>query len=298
MNAPLDWLADYEALSRSHATVSIAAWSHVRVTGNDRASFLHNMCTNDIRRLTPGNACEAFLTDVKGKIVSHTFVVSDEESLHLVAVAGQSEKIISHLSRYIIREKVVLVDVASEYERFLVVGPHAAEVALPHTVTKAPTALVWPGAMFIVLANGQAEFSTTLTTDPLAWTALRVESGLAMFGTDFDETFLPQEINRDAMAISFTKGCYLGQETIARIDALGHVNKKIVVVKFAGATIPSSGTKLRQESQEVGSITTSVWSPRFGAPAGLAVVRRGANNLEATLEYEGGTAEVVAPVLL
>ena len=114
-----------------------------------------------------------------------------------------------------------------------------------------------------------------------------------MFGVDFDSANLPQEINRDRLAINFNKGCYLGQETVARIDALGHVNQKVVLLQFAGETLPAVGLELQVDGQGVGSVSSTCWSPKLQSPATLALVRRGFNDVGTQLDSDVGTATVV-----
>ena len=100
----------------------------------------------------------------------------------------------------------------------------------------------------------------------------RLEAGMPLFGQDITDDNLPQEIGRDQKAISFTKGCYLGQETVARIDALGHVNRLLVGVRFGGSTIPGGGLQLRAGDKVIGHVTSAAWSPKLQAPlAALAL---------------------------
>ena len=108
--------------------------------------------------------------------------------------------------------------------------------------------------------------------------AARIEAGMPLFGVDFDDSNLPQEVGRDAEAISFTKGCYLGQETVARIDALGHVNQRIVGVRFSGTEVPAVGTELTSAAtgcgpRDVGGVLAA-WSAA-GAGDGAARGERG-----------------------
>ncbi len=293
-----DWQADNHALTTACGVISLIDWTQVQLTGKDRVTFLHNMCSNDIRRLEPGHSCEAFCTDVKGKILAHVLVMAAADRLQLLTVPGQAEHIIKHLDRYIIREDVQLADVAADHTWNYVVGPRAANVSVTaDLVVKCD--LLWPGGFLVRTANAAShsfEALPIVDTGSPAWTALRVESGWPLFGTDFDESHLPQEIDRNRQAISFTKGCYLGQETIARIDALGHVNKKLVLVKFAGAQLLSVGMKLTSGGQEVGAVTTSTWSPQFAGPTALAFVRRSSNDVGTKLQSAAGQAEVVPPL--
>ncbi len=298
MISSADWQADYEALTTTCGVVHLNNWTQVQLAGKDRVTFLHNMCTNDIRRLEPCQSCEAFCTDVKGKIIAQLLVIAEPDRLQLLTVPGQAERIIKHLDRYIIREDVQLTDVTADYAWNYVVGPRAADVSVTADMVVTCDWL-WPNGFLVRTAKAAShpfEDLPIVDTSSPAWTALRVESDWPLYGTDFDESHLPQEIDRDRRAISFTKGCYLGQETIARIDALGHVNKKLVLVKFAGETVPTVGTKLTSGEQEVGTIATSTWSPQFAAPAAIVFVRRGANDLGTKLETELGAAEVITPL--
>jgi folate-binding protein YgfZ len=120
-----------------------------------------------------------------------------------------------------------------------------------------------------------------------------VEAGFPLFGHDIGEDNLPQEVGRDAQAISFKKGCYLGQETVARIDALGHVNRLLCGVKFTADTVPAGGTTLVAAGKEVGHVTSAVWSPRLKSALALAFVRRLHATAGTRLESEAGAAEVV-----
>jgi hypothetical protein len=130
--------------------------------------------------------------------------------------------------------------------------------------------------------------------DATALDAARIEAGTPWYGIDITDKNLPQEVARDAAAISFTKGCYLGQETVARIDALGHVNRTLVGVRFDGAEVPAAGWELMVDGQAAGQVTSAAWSPRLGAPLALAYVRRGSNTAGTRLSSPCGGAVVVA----
>ena len=129
---------------------------------------------------------------------------------------------------------------------------------------------------------------------PEAFAAARIEAGFPLFGVDFNEENLPQEVGRDVQAISFTKGCYLGQETVARIDALGHVNQRLVGVRFVGSDMPAGGLELTRDGRIVGSVTSAAFSPKFGLPIALAMVRRESNSPGTRLDSAIGECEVVS----
>jgi folate-binding protein YgfZ len=289
----------YDNLVQNAGVISLAGWTQVQLSGRDRSTFLQNMCTNDMRKLDIGQMCEAFLTDVKGKIVAQVLVIATPEHLHLLTVPGQAERIIKQLDRYIINADVALKDISDEHAWYLVVGPNASQVQAHGADLIVPCDLLWPGGILVRTSNEVAkpfDGVKLLDTQSEAFSALRVESVWPLFGVDFDDSNLPQEIDRDKRAISFTKGCYIGQETVARIDALGHVNKKIVLVKFAGDKVPPVGSELTKDGQPVGTISTSCWSPKFAAPAAIAFVKRGSNEASTKLESEFGECEVVESI--
>jgi tRNA-modifying protein YgfZ len=283
---------EYEAAIAGAGLVRLRDWSTIRASGGDRASFLHNMCTNDVKRLTPGDGCEAFFTDVKGKVHSHGFLLAGDDAIRVVAVPGTAERLMPQLDRYIIREDVALADETAELAWLLAFGERARESAAAlgegavagldaawshRTVDIAGTAVTvvrcdmpWTGGFLLgcspaaieALEGRWSAAGGTLGGEEL-WQTIRIESAWPLWGVDFDASNLPQEVSRDAQAISFRKGCYLGQETVARLDALGHVNKQLVAVSFDEGDVPPAGAELMHNDQAAGRATSSCWSPRI-----------------------------------
>lgn len=298
-------VAQYDAAVKRCAVVQLAGWTTIVVRGADRAKFLHNMCTNDVLSLTPGDQCEAFITDVKGKIVGHVVILAVADELILVAVPDQASRLITHLERYIIREDVQLEDATSGVNLSLAIGPDAgdaindalsdnAEPDAPGTPLFAPCRQIWPGGYWFAVPAGKEFLPEGASSCELAtYHAIRVESGWPLFGVDFDQGALPQELGRDSMAIHFRKGCYLGQETIARIDALGHVNRRLATLKVAGDVVPAAAIPIIAEGQEVGAVSSAAWSPRSNAPLALAMLRRGSNGPGTKVLLGDHEAEVI-----
>jgi len=289
---------EYQALKTGRAVVELTGWSSISVTGADRQAFLHNFCTNDVKRLTPGNGCEAFFTNVKGKIVGHGWLHCRETEIAFVGVPDESSRLIAHLDRYIIREDVQLRNTTGERSYLLVVGDAPAEVAASAITwdllgrTDSRLLEVTPGDLHDVI-HGFVD-KGFISVGAEAFTAARIEAETPYFGTDFNEENLPQEVARESKTISFTKGCYLGQETVARIDALGHVNQQIVGVRFFGEQVQTAGTELTRDGRAVGAITSAAFSPRLQSPIALAMVRREAISPGTKLESPIGECEVVA----
>jgi len=277
----------YQALRSGRGAVELTGWSSISVTGADRQKFLHNFCTNDVTRLTPGESCEAFFCNAKGKIVGHGVIGCRDNELVFVGAPGQAAALVAHLDRYIIREDVKLADNSSDRSYFFV----AAEVPGSETPIKWDLLGTGHGA---IIDHSFAPIQQYETFGEEAFAAARIEAGFPLSGVDFDSENLPQEVGRDRQAISFTKGCYLGQETVARLDALGHVNRKLVTVRFESSSRPDRGTELTLNSAKVGSVTSSAWSPKLRVPIALAMVRSGAIAPGTRLESRLGNCEVIA----
>ncbi|HZL86764.1 MAG TPA: glycine cleavage T C-terminal barrel domain-containing protein [Pirellulaceae bacterium] len=323
MKTPLPWLGQYEALTGGVGCVDVSARSRLELCGEDRVRFLNSFCTNDIQRLAAGNGCEAFVTSHQGKTVGHIFVWCTPNALLLDAVAGQAAPLIVHFDRFVISDDVTFHDRTDATFELLVAGPQAREL-LSHATGTNVAETMWnhqaaaiagqdvrvcrvdflrPDSHFVVgpLAGRDAVRDVLLAAGAVpcgaeAVEAVRLESGIPLFGSDITDENLPQEIRRDPQAISFTKGCYLGQETVARIDAMGHVNQFLAGVRFeaAGNAMPAAGAELRSGDNVVGHVTSAAWSPRLKQPLGLALIRRAFASPDTRLDSPSGQAEVVS----
>lgn len=256
--------------------------TQLELTGKDRAKFLHGFCTNDIKGLTPGQGCEAFVCNIQGKTLGHIFVFCTETSLWIDSVSGQEDVLFAHLDRYLINEDVQIHRRSADSAEFYLQG-NLDELSLPRDAIRDfsnPRPLAhweipiehgimqlrsvdWLGSPGWLIStsrtsNIQQQFPV-VATDASVWHALRIEAGFPLFGIDFTAEYLAQEVNRTSRAISFHKGCYLGQEPIARIDALGHVNRELRRLQFSGTEVPISGTELFDPATNtpVGRITSS-----------------------------------------
>lgn len=290
----------YNAMQHGRATAGLPGWSSFTLTGADRGRFVNNFCTNDVKSLAPGDYRETFFTDVKGRIIGHGVLYADDDRLIFIGPPNQSAALIQHLDRYIIREDVQLHDSTADFAILFLSQRPTSESALT-----AAKFVSWPrigrgesGILLVQRHDADKALETLrqlgyLTVDPETFSAARIEAGLPLFGVDFDSNNLPQEVNRNREAISFTKGCYLGQETVARIDALGHVNKQLMGVRFSHAAAPEPGAELKHAGRVVGTVTSVAVSPRVGAPIAIAMIRREATSPGTHLESSAGQAEVV-----
>ncbi len=299
--------SEYRAASESAAVFDVSDRTQLQLSGSDRRSFFHGFCTNDIKGLPSGSGCEAFLCNVKGRILGHVFVFADEQSLWLESVPGQGEALTAHLNKYHLVEDIKLVDRTESLAEFLVSGPHAAErlsaagldVSGFEPWRHATMSLRARDSQFechakrvdifgvtsflLTIASSHADLlwdhlteSGIATAGRSAFEALRIEAGFPWYGIDLSEENLAQEAARTAQAISFQKGCYLGQEPIARLNAMGHVNKAIASFVIDASETPPTGTVLlnpTKEDKEAGRATSVAWSWSSGKPVGLGMVR-------------------------
>ena len=256
--------------------------TQIEILGADRAKFLHGFCTNDIKSLQPGQGCEAFLTNIKGRVVGHVFVFASSSSLWLDTVPGQEEFLIGHLDRYLIREDVQLVGRSQARGELLVSGEFASQLlmldeGLPLYGCESREAfgesldvrrvdlLGEPGFLMSMPRAGAERARAGLlavgcvegTRDQFE--SRRIAAGFPAYGVDITDEQLAQEVARTKQCISFTKGCYLGQEPIARLDAMGHTNRELRRIQFApGQLLVSGASLLSAETDDEAGVLTSV----------------------------------------
>ncbi len=255
-------------------------WSMLRVVGPDAGSFLQNLSTNDIKLLQIGAACESLFTNVKAKVMAHAVVGRVAESDYAVVVTSpRAAQLAEHLDKYHIREDLTL-----DVQQGLL--PCLAWFQPPQDSRQGflvPALQAW-----LTIEDQHPGSGSPIAADDFH--AFRIQRRFPLDGLDVDERNLPQELSRDAALISFDKGCYLGQETVARIDALGHVNQLLVILKAETNAELSVGHSLRAGDREVGRVTSV--SP--SAKVSLAYVRREHAEPGSKLVSEHGGTCVVA----
>ncbi|HEY4307808.1 MAG TPA: glycine cleavage T C-terminal barrel domain-containing protein [Pirellulales bacterium] len=316
-----DTAAEYAVLSSAVGLVDLSDRTQIELTGADRQSFLHNLSTNEVRRLATGAGCEAFLCNVQGHTLALVNIFCGAETLVIETVPGEEAKLLKHLDKYLIREKVELHGRSEPWAELLLAGPRAesllqgsANALLQRTfdsvtgqLANVPVSIrrvdfTQPTGFLIscdrTLAGDLWKHLRDAGARPCgreAFEIARIEAGTPFYGRDLTDGNLPQELARDARAISFTKGCYIGQETVARLDALGHVNRTLCGVRFAGPEVPPVGIEFTDDAgKSLGQVTSAAFSPRLNAPLALAYVRRGSNAPGTKIATAAGPAEVIS----
>lgn len=301
----------------------LANRTQLELRGADRALFLHNFCTQEIKKMLPGSGGETFITSHQGKALGYGNLFCEQDRLLFDTVPGEAEKLRTHLDRFVITEQVEFHDRSAETSVFCIAGDKAeaslqkllgtslpeaplshatitftnAAGSFPLTLRRSAKSLIPCFYLAIDSANVaeilaqllQAGASERSLAD---YDAFRILANIPQYNSEVFEDNLPQEIDRDATAISFKKGCYLGQETIARLDALGHVNRLLRRVQLTGNEPPVTGTELFLDEKPVGKILSAATYPAQQLLA-FAMVRRLQAKAGTTLTLPGGSAFVL-----
>lgn len=271
-----------QAATTTAAFFDVSDRTQFEITGADRAQFLHSFTSNDIKGLKAGQGCETFITNLKGKVVAHVYAFSGPESIWLDGTPGQAETIFNHLRKYVLIEDVQLKPNGSERGEIYVTGPLAAQLlqledTLPlhgHLRREAdgrsmeirrvdmfgtPGFLISADAPQLDVIKRGLLMVGVPEGPPELFEALRIEAGYPQFGKDISDDNLAQEVARTKRCVSFTKGCYLGQETIARLDAMGHTNRELRRLKFDSSLVLQPGTLIFDAAgqTEVGVVTSA-----------------------------------------
>ena len=292
----------------------------IELSGEDHAPFLHNLCTADINGLQAGEGCELFFTDVRGKTIGYGWAFVSRRSILLSTVPDQASVLLPHLDRYLIREDVQIFDRSNAWQQWALCGPQAEifcqeKLSLqldPQNLSHRRTTFEGldlhccrteffglPGFLLQIETSSCGPLATALASMAAdcavsVFQFLRIQAGSPLFGIDITPKNLPQEIDRDAQAISFTKGCYLGQETVARIDALGQVQQFLRRLKFPEAKeLPPAGTLLEVDGQKAGHVTSASESPEDGCVVALGMIRCAHAGAGTQLSSATGKAEVL-----
>jgi len=315
---------EYAALRESAAVLDLSFRGRICLTGADRVRFLHGQVTNEIKALRFGQGCYAALVNAKGRMQGDLCIYALADELLLDYEPGLTPALSQRFEKFIVSDDVQVVDVAPHYGLLCVQGPKAAEVIrstgssseMPSAslaFTKATDAtlgelylmnhprigtvgfdLFVPLPAMQVMATKLLDAAKTIGGGLCGWEALeiaRIEAGIPRYGADMDESNLPQECGIEASAVSYSKGCYIGQEVLNRVHTMGHVNKELRGLRLGEElkALPTKGDKLFQGDKEVGYITSAVVSPALKATIALGFVRREANSpgTELTLHTAG-----------
>ena len=271
-------MTGYEALNDRAAWIDLRGRGLISMTGEDRARLLHAMTTNHIQQMKPGDWCYTFFLNAQGRILADAYVLCREEELLLDVEPERRAFVLEHLDKFIIADDVTLEDVS---ERYAVVGVEGPAVVAPEGFGLAVAGITVTGLNGVrIYADpskrdaliAELEASGIPQADAEAVETVRLENARPKYGVDISESHLVQETKR-MEAVSFSKGCYLGQEIVERVRARANPHKYLTQVLIEGRAVPAAGEELKSGDAVTGRVTSAAYSPGLGKVAALAYVQ-------------------------
>ena len=325
-----DWASEYRAARESVALLDKNYRMYLLFTGPDRVRYLNAILTNDIKSLTSGKGVVSLFLNPQGRIQAEIETYAEAGSLFCVSYAMIREALVPAIEKYIIMDDVTLADKTGAYGTLALEGPLAAELTKRLTgtelaglgelafressvagiscgLTKRSLGGV-AGAEFLAARQDLAKLWGMLREEVAkaggrpagyqALSALRLEQGVPWFGYDFGDKQIPHEAGLQDSHISYSKGCYTGQEIVERVRSRGQVNRVRVLLKFPGKEIPPSGASLLVDGKEVGLVTRAAFSPALQTPIAMGYVRRESSTAGSELLCGSDRATVIGAPLV
>lgn len=318
-----DPIREHHAVRNGVGLLDLSTRILTRVTGTDRIRFLNGMVTNDIATLAGGTGCYTCLLTPQGKIVADLNVYALHDSHLLEWDSRWTERALDHLNKYVIADDVNFQEL-EDYTVLAVQGPEAPSLlkrllpgfSLPQGEGQYTETTLDDRLCHVIQASitGEEGYKLAVHGDGVVqvWRALqeagatpvgmaalntlRLEAGIPWFGVDFDEGNFPQEAGIEDRAVSFNKGCYIGQEFVIRIAHRGHVNRRVAGLVIQGQPIPRPGDRVLHGDKEVGKITSSAVSPTLGKVLALGMLRRESRDPGTVLQVESPQGPIPAEV--
>jgi hypothetical protein len=277
------------------------------VTGADRVRWLNGLLTCELAKLEPGGGAYGLSVAKNGKILAEHWIIADNDRLIMAARRDRVPALLEHFNRYIMMEDAEVADASDELGWLRVHGPLAGDLVLVARGSGASAAAIkWTdlgGAAVVAPAAALEGITRALLAHagergvlatPEVFEAIRVEEGIARFGVDFDEQNYPQDASIEKLAVSFQKGCYLGQETVFMLEVRGHAKKRLVQLAIdGGGDVPVGSPILSPEnSAEVGTVTSRTQRPDGAGVIALGYVKYKLAAAGAELQVAGRPARI------
>lgn len=305
---PLDYgdkISEYNAVREYVGIIDLSSRGKLKLGGKDHLKFLQGMLTNDVVKLEEGKGLYATILTVKGRLISDMRVYKDKDCIFFDLEPGLNEKVTELLTKFRLSYKTDIEDITSDTGLVSVQGPKAGkllesllEEKLPHMdeydfierqalgykitiVSVNRTAeqgfdIYLPNQGLQNLWDELMKKGSDLRIKPVGYSALntlRIEAGIPVYGVDMDENNIPIEAGLWD-ALNFEKGCYVGQEVVARIKWRGHVNWHLLGFESEGEAAPTIGAEIFSQGRKIGRITSSTISPALNKPIALGYIRR------------------------
>jgi len=325
-----DPMAEYAAARDAVALIDTNFRAVFALTGPDRVRYLNAVTSGNIRDLKPGDSALGLLLNAQGHMLAELLTLALEDRLMVLSHAFVRQRTFEILDKFIIMDDATLSDETAQTGTLAIEGPKAPQILrlltqvdvaqlptrahLEATLKVASTAIpcrilrrslfsfegfefLLPRESLIVAWQALSEAVRAQGGSPIGYRALnmlRLEAGIEWFGTDFDERHIPQEARLGASHISFTKGCYTGQEIVERVRSRGHVNWQLTGLLFDSIEPPKPGTPvLGCDGKEAGHVTSAAFSPLAGKATGMAYLRREYQQPGTKLQCGNTAAQVI-----
>lgn len=322
-----DSSAEYWAVKQKVGVMDASHRGCLKITGSERVSFLNGIVTNDVAKLPAGSGCYALMLNQKGRIVADMIVYTFQDHFLVDIEANLRAKAKESIERYIISEDAQVEDVSGNFGRISIQGPEARSLLLKLIgselnseadfscqefdafggsiacrvsrtggngyellceLSSLPS--LWEGAVTLAKERGGRPFGFE------ALNSLRVEAGIPWYGIDMDEDIIALEVPLEKKAISYTKGCYAGQEVVARVTYQGRVNKRLVGMTLESDRPANHKDKIKAEGRDIGFVTSSVISYSLKKALALGYVHRDFINPGSRVAVVTSTGDMQATV--
>lgn len=322
-----DWRAEYRFARESVALLDKNYRAYLAFTGPDRVRYLNAILTNDIKNLKSGEGDASLFLNPQGRIQAEIETYAEPDRLFCVSFEMIREKLIPALDHYIIMDDVRLGDESSRHGTLALEGPQSGAIVkqlcgfdlegLPELgwkesqVGSIPCRIVRRSPSGVASAEFLCERSQLATLwkilleavkakngGPVGYTALnalRLEAGIPWFGYDFGEKQIPHEAGLEKTHISYTKGCYTGQEIVERVRSRGQVNRVRALFKLLAPNLPAAETPILFDGKEVGHVTRAAESPFFQSVIAMGYIRRELTLPGSEVQIADKTANVIFP---
>ncbi len=324
-----DWHAEYPAVRQAVGLADLSHRGRLRVTGDDRTKWLQSIISNDLLPVKPGQGLYSSLLTHKGKMLSYFRVYPQADSVLVEDVGEIGETTLQTLKKFLLYgTKAKIENLADTWGLLLLSGPKACEliqticqIDLAGLKPLSTTAIEFEGRPALLLRTeetGEVDIEILAPTEsmPALWErvvaaghpfglrpigtqtreALRMEAGLPKAGVDLNEEIVPPEANLEGKAFSLSKGCYPGQEVVARMDTYGNVRRHLVGLVLNDTVVPPHGAKLYSGDREVGWISSATTSPQLGTVIAFGYPLRDFSKPETPLSVELDGRRVEATV--
>jgi len=295
-----DPYAEQRALARAAGLVDRSHREIVRIAGEDRLSWLHSLTTQDLQHLEPGTAAQALVLSPQGHIEHHLTLADDGTAVWAHVEPGTAGALLAFLQSMRFLLKVDLADVTSDFAVLTLMGPDRPAAAPDGAVVAMPDSF---GMDVLVPRDRLSEIAAAVEGSGAAaagldaYEALRIAAHRPRFGLDTDHRTLPHEVGWIDTAVHLDKGCYRGQETVARVHNLGHPPRRLILLHLDGSEdrLPVHGDPVTRDDTTVGFVGSAARHFELG-PVGLGLIKRTVP-VDAALRAGGVPAaqEVVVP---